>query len=213
LRDIPLVLYGECPENEAGGPVAAQSAASMSRRWLEEFGGLNGLRVSDLVDAGIASRQALFQYTYPTDTWAPHAAFVGHYFPWDGEANAELAREHGFEWALVAPTGNIWKHENLDNAQTGLHDWFRYLKFGYGRATDQVSYRIRRGRITREQGVMAIRKYDGQCPNEYLGVYTEEILRDIGMSLRELIACERRFTNPELFERANGELIRKFEIK
>ena len=41
-------------------------------------------------------------------------------------------------------------YENLDNHQTGIHDYFKFLKFGFGRATDIACLHVRRGRITRE---------------------------------------------------------------
>ena len=51
---IKLIVWGENPQNEYGGPAAAATGNTLTRRWLEEFGGLLGLRVSDLVgQAGI----------------------------------------------------------------------------------------------------------------------------------------------------------------
>ena len=35
-------------------------------------------------------------------------------------------------------------YENLDNHQTGIHDYFKFLKFGFGRTTDLVCMQIRR---------------------------------------------------------------------
>ena len=46
---IPLILWGENSQNEYGGPAAAQENQTLDRAWLEEFGGLLGLRVSDIV--------------------------------------------------------------------------------------------------------------------------------------------------------------------
>ena len=46
---IPLIVWGENSQNEYGGPAAAAEDNVLTRRWLEEFGGLLGLRVSDLV--------------------------------------------------------------------------------------------------------------------------------------------------------------------
>ncbi|NLD98190.1 MAG: N-acetyl sugar amidotransferase, partial [Synergistaceae bacterium] len=46
---VPLIVWGENSQNEYGGPAAAAGNNVLNRRWLEEFGGLLGLRVSDLV--------------------------------------------------------------------------------------------------------------------------------------------------------------------
>ena len=67
----------------------------------------------------------------------------------------------------------------------GLHDYLKYLKFGYGRATDDVSNEIRHGRMTREEGIKLINKYDHVRPSDLdvftreTGVTEEEILESI----------------------------------
>ena len=46
---IPLIVWGENSQNEYGGPLEKSNNKFLDRSWLEEFGGLLGLRVSDLV--------------------------------------------------------------------------------------------------------------------------------------------------------------------
>ena len=48
--NIPILFYGECPENENGGPLEDQDRTVLDRRWMEEYGGLLGLRTNDLSD-------------------------------------------------------------------------------------------------------------------------------------------------------------------
>jgi len=48
IRGIPLVIWGENPQNEYGGPANTQEAFNLDSGWLQEFGGLNGLRVADI---------------------------------------------------------------------------------------------------------------------------------------------------------------------
>src|SRR5688572_12806602 len=47
--NVPLLIWGENSQNEYGGPAAASENNVLDRRWLEEFGGMLGLRVSDVV--------------------------------------------------------------------------------------------------------------------------------------------------------------------
>ena len=47
--NIKLVVWGENSQNEYGGPAASQDSKVLDRQWLEEFGGLLGLRVTDLI--------------------------------------------------------------------------------------------------------------------------------------------------------------------
>ena len=48
--NIPLILWGENSQNEFGGPVGKEKNNILNRKWLEEFGGLIGMRVSDLTN-------------------------------------------------------------------------------------------------------------------------------------------------------------------
>jgi hypothetical protein len=91
-------------------------------------------------------------------------------------------------------------YENLDNFQTGIHDYFKYLKFGFGRATDIASLHIRRGRITREQGVEIVREHDGRYPATYLDKPLAEILEPIGISVAQFDEICDRFTNKSIFK-------------
>ena len=47
--NIKLIIWGENSQNEYGGPWEKINSKILDRKWLEEFGGLNGLRVSDLI--------------------------------------------------------------------------------------------------------------------------------------------------------------------
>ena len=83
---VRLIVWGENPQNEYGGPAAATRSKILDRSWLEEFGGLLGLRVSDLAgQAGIEPRH-LLQYSYPSNEELQRAGvtglFLGYYFPW-----------------------------------------------------------------------------------------------------------------------------------
>jgi hypothetical protein len=95
--------------------------------------------------------------------------------------------------------GSIVNYENLDNHQTGIHDYFKFLKFGFGRATDISCLHIRRGRLSRAEGLDLIRRHDGQFPWTYLGKKLEDILAPLELSLDEFVAICDRFTNKKLF--------------
>jgi hypothetical protein len=56
------------------------------------------------------------------------------------------------------------RHENLDNAQTGLHDHAMYRKYGYGRGCAQISVDIRAGRVTRQHAMAWVAENDGRFP-------------------------------------------------
>ena len=204
---VPLLVWGENPQNEYGGPAAAAEDSVLTRRWLEEFGGLLGLRVSDLIGVDDIDRKHLIQYTYPTDeelaATGVTGIFLGYYIPWDGERNAEIAVEHGFVCFDGPVEGSLVDFENLDNHQTGVHDYFKFLKFGFGRATDQICMKIRRGRLSRADGIALAREHDGKFPATYLGKPLADILSEIDMTVPEFVRICDRFTNKKIFHTDN----------
>jgi N-acetyl sugar amidotransferase len=200
---IPLIVWGENSQHEYGGPAGAAENNVLSRRWLEEFGGLLGLRVTDLIGQEGIERRHLIQYTYPSDDELKSVGvtgiFLGYYLPWDGWGNALYAQAHGFETFPHVIEGSAVNYENLDNVQTGIHDYFKFLKFGFGRATDLVCLQLRRGRLSREDGMRIVKRLDGKFPSTYLGVPLESVLREIEMTEEEFVRVCDLFTNKKLF--------------
>jgi hypothetical protein len=210
---VPLIIWGENSQNEYGGPAAAADNPTLDRRWLEEFGGLLGLRVSDVAGLEGIEPHHLVPYRYPTDDQlravGTTGLFLGHYFPWDGYSNVLIAQAHGFATYQSTVEGSLVSYENLDNHQTGIHDYFKFLKFGFGRATDLACLHIRRGRISRQEGLELVRMHDGKFPWTYLGKPLEQILDPLDISVDDFIDICDRFTNKRIFRTdAAGKLVR-----
>ena len=201
--NVPLIIWGENAQNEYGGPAAAAENNTLTRRWLEEFGGLLGLRVSDLVGQMDIEPKHLIQYTYPTDEELARVGvtglYLGYYMPWDGYSNALVAQGNGFVSYPGLVEGSLVDYENLDNHQTGIHDYFKFLKYGFARATDQACLHVRRGRLSRSEAVDLVRRLDGKFPWTYLGKPIENSLAEIGMTVEAFVRICDRFTNKKLF--------------
>lgn len=210
---VPLIIWGENSQNEYGGPAVASENNVLTRRWLEEFGGMLGLRVSDLIGMeGIEARH-LIPYSYPSDEELMRVGvtgiFLGHYIPWDGYANALIAQANGFKTLTTTVEGSIVNYENLDNHQTGIHDYFKFLKFGFGRASDIACLHLRRGRITRQDALEMVKKHDGKFPWTYLGKPLDKILEPLELTVDEFIKICDRFTNKKVFKiNARNELVK-----
>lgn len=196
---IPVVVYGELAQNEYGaGPKGTEDLTEMTRRWVEEFSGLLGLRVDDVQEMTGATDLEMSFYRFPEPRTAS-AIWMGQYFPWDGYENARIARSRGFETFPGHVEGSLYGYENLDNHATGARDYLRYLKYGYGRATDIASNLIRRGILTREDGVKIARERDGAWPSTCLGRPLEDILTAVGVTEAQFQNAVRDFTNLRLF--------------
>jgi len=158
-------------------------------------------------------KKDLIPYYYPSMEEIKKAKiqslFLGYFFPWSGYENYEYVMKHGFTTYDKWVEGSYENYENLDNFQTGIHDYFKFLKFGWSRATDILSMAIRRKQISRAQAFEIIKERDGKYPSSYLGKSLKQILSHIDMSIEEFDSICDKFTNKEIFLCNNkGELIK-----
>ncbi len=218
--DIKLIIWGENSENENGGPEKNSDFFNeiIQRHdgdWFEEFGGTNGLRSSDLLslwsNEGITELD-LLPYTFPSREEFKKkeilGIFLGHYIPWDGHLNAEFSKKNGLTTYGKWVEGSIVDYENLDNYQMRIHDYFKFLKYGYDRVSDWASLAIRRKRMSRLKAIELSREYGGKYPSEYLGLPLKEVLNYIGMNEIEFKKICEKFTNKKIFKKnSDGSLL------
>lgn len=220
--NIPLIIWGENPDTEYGGPAA--DGACLDRAWLERWANLLGLSVWDLVGVDGIREIDLIPYQVPTDEELASVGvtglYLGYYLPWDGVMNNIISRGHGMRSYDRVIEGSVEDAGNTDDYRMGIHHYFKYLKYGYSRASDIVSQHIRAGRLTREDGVELVRLNDGKFPWTYLGKPLAEILEPLELTVDEFIAICDRYTNRSYFktdEQGNllkdrhGNLIKKDE--
>jgi len=220
--NIPLVIWGENPQQEYGGPIESIKNKHLNRSWLEEFGGLLGNRIQDMIGVDGLTEKDLTPYFYPSDEDIDRVGvvgiFLGHYFFWDARKQLEIVKQHGFSVKEDGPVeGTYTNYENLDEKMHGLHDYLKFVKYGFGRATDHACIDIRNNRLTREKGLELVKEYDGKYPHYSV----DEFIKYSGMSKEEIDEILDSFTNPILFEQdengnfkrdSEGNLIRNFEI-
>lgn len=221
--NIPLVIWGENPQQEYGGPIESVQNKHLNRKWLEEFGGLLGNRIQDMVGVDGLTEKDLTPYFYPSDEDIDRVGvigvFLGHYFFWDARKQLEIVKKYGFVEKEDSPVeGTYTNYENLDEKMHGLHDYLKYVKYGFGRATDHACIDVRNGRITREEGLKLVKQFDGKYPN--YGV--NEFVHYSGMSKEEIDNILDSFTNPILFAQdeqgefikdTQGNLVRNFDFE
>lgn len=201
---IPLILWGENPQMEYGGPEQSLNNSILDQNWMEEFGGLIGFRVSDLIENYNFKSHELEIYEYPKlEDLKKHSIkgiFLGYYERWDSVRNFEIAKNYGFKNYEANLEGCFFNFEKIDNYQHGIHDYFKYLKFGFGRATDQLCHLIRRKKISRDEAIDLSKKLEGKYPLSYMGKPLKKILSKINISEDEFIKICDKFTNKKIFK-------------
>ena len=215
LFQIPVIVWGECPQREYGAGRPEDAALKyFDRRILEEYGSLNGLRVSDLVEIGGVNERDLYLYEYPeaeeVESLELKGIYLDNYFPWNGISNYVIAQSLGFETYTQNILGTIANYENLDNYVHGIHDYLKYLKFGFSRSTDVACNLIRRGLLSRQDAIELVKSNDGVFPAFYMEKSLEDILSAYSISREEFNQVCDDYTNYSLFEQdSQGVLVRR----
>jgi hypothetical protein len=170
---------------------------------------------------GITEKE-LTPYFYPSDDDIERVGvtgiFLGSYFFWDARKQLEIVKKVGFSVKEDGPLeGTYTNYENLDEKLVSLHDYLKFVKYGFGRATDHVNIDIRNGRLTREEGKKLVKEFDGKYPN--FGV--KSFIEYSGLNKVEIDNIIDSFTNPILFKQdisgkfqrdEEGNLIKNFEV-
>jgi N-acetyl sugar amidotransferase len=197
---IPLVIWGENSQFEYGGPASKKDNHFLDRNWLEQFQML-GYRVSDVVHDGI-NLNDIKTFAYPSDSEilavGVTGLFLGYYEKWDSKKNADTALALGWNRNPGGPVEGAFNDiENLDCKWIGgLHDYMKFIKYGYGRATDQLCIEVRAGRMTREDAIENLKQTDeGKVPWKYI----PDFLEYLSITEEEFTATLDRFTNRRLF--------------
>ncbi|MCK9492383.1 MAG: N-acetyl sugar amidotransferase [Sulfurimonas sp.] len=217
---IPLIIWAENSQMEYGGPASSKTKSILDRKWLEEFGGLLGSSVSDMLGVDGLTKRDLSLYTYPDDEEIKEVGvtglFLGYYFKWDLRKILEVSKQNGFVAQDRAVETTYENFENLDCYSNHVHDYLKYLKYGFGRASDNASLDVRLGYISREEAVRLVNRYDGIPPKKAI----KEYLKYTGFSQGEFEKIVNSYINKNIFEKdknnsflrdIDGSLIRKKE--
>ena len=211
---IPLIIWGENPQLEYGQPTNIDTDTILDREWNEKNGGyfLDKIKPKDMTKYGFKTKE-LIPYIYPSDDDIRQIGvtgiFLGSYIKWDLFKQLDFVKELGFSENDEVKEGTYDKWENLDVYFTVFHDYFKFLKYGFGRTTDHASIEIRYERITREQGIELIKKYEGKIPRKYL----DKFLKSADISEQEFHDICDKFTNKEIFLTNEDGSIKKDDEK
>ncbi len=208
---IPLIVFGENPQFEYGGPEQSRDNMIMDRRWRQEFGLMRGLREEDMVDEEITLKD-LQMLQFPTDEEMHDAGvlgtFYGYFYKWDASVHTELVRKLGWKSLPEAPKGSWVDYENCDMRYIDIRERVKYLKYGYGRATDQLNIEIRNGRLERGEALEIAKRLDGEVDENNVVALCEYL----GIDREEYDEVMDSFVNQDLFEKdSNGEWVLRFE--
>ena len=175
-HNVQLIMYGENGEVEYGGDM---KNANVPTREIKDhdkhyFSGLppefwveHGLKEKDLYPFMAPKYSEIFSNK-------TEIHFFGYYKFWDPQENYYYCRENtGFEPNSERSQGTYSKYASLDDEIDGFHYYLSFIKFGIGRATSDTAHEIRDGKITREEGVALVKRYDHEFPTKYYDIFLD----------------------------------------
>lgn len=211
--NIPLVMYGES-NLEYGDPTGSDEEEMTEQRFAMKHDydqiKLAGVSANDLLQNHRLTKNDLQPY-FPIEPElirkvGTSVRYLGHYIKWDPQECYYYAVEHvGFEAAEERSEGTYTKHTELDDKLVPLNFYAMHCKFGIGRAMYDAAQEIRNGKITREEGVRLVQKFDGEYPS----LYFEESLEYLNMSRLEFDATCDSFRSEHLWKlQGNAQVLR-----
>ncbi|MDC8758882.1 N-acetyl sugar amidotransferase [Janthinobacterium fluminis] len=169
-HNVALIMYGENGEVEYGGDMknAHQPTREIKDHDKHYFSGLppefwieHGVSAADLKPFMAPSYESILANQ-------TEIHFLGYYKFWDPQENFYYCRENtGFQPNTERSEGTYSKYASLDDCIDGYHYYLGYIKFGIGRTTSDAAHEIRDSKITREEGVALVKRYDGEFPQKY----------------------------------------------
>ena len=186
-KKIPLVIYGEHGFMDLGGMHSYSDNVEFTQRYrLEHL--LRGYDWQDFLGhegKNSILEKELLGFKFPKDADIKNIGvrglYIANYVKWSGNNNAKVAKQYGFKENEEEFERTYRRISNLDDMhENGIHDYMKYIKFGYGRATDHVIKDIREGVMTREEGIKIVKKMDAIKPKDL-----DRWLKYVGMTENE----------------------------
>ena len=182
--NVKLVMYGE-NQAEAHNKIEETLNPKLDPRHFtvkkfdKENIYLSGLSLKELKENNINEKDLNQYVPIKEDEFLNSRTelyYMSYFKNWSPQSNFYYAKENGkFESNFDRSEGTYTKHSSLDDKTDGQHYYTMYIKFGQGRAMNDVNRDIRDGFLTREEGVALMRKYDGEFPKKYFKDFLEYI--------------------------------------
>ena len=173
---VPLMLWGEHGFTDLAGMHSYNDYVEFTAKYRKEHI-LRGFDWNDFTDDGLQkigkadikeglNAKDLLWANYPSDEDIDEIGVRGihlsNYIKWDVKKQTKIITdEYGWQ-SNEKPFERTYRLiSNLDDIyENGIHDYLKFIKFGYGRATDHACKDIRNGLIDRKKGVEYVLKHD-----------------------------------------------------
>jgi len=217
---VPLILWGEHGFMDLGGMYSYNDLVEFTAKFRLEHA-LRGYDWYDFTDEGLQKlgrpelkeglqTKDLLWAQYPSDEEIDEVEVRGIYLSnfvnWEANEHTKLVMDlYGWRSAQQPFERTYRNISNLDDMhENGIHDYLKFVKFGYGRASDHACKDIRAGIMTREQGIEMVRQYDRVKPRRDL----ERWLNYVNMTEEEFDYICDSFRDPRVWRIEDGQWVK-----
>lgn len=197
---IPLIVWGAHQGVDQVGMFSHLDEVEMTRKYRKEHD-LMGFEAEDLIDEfdGITDVDVA-QFMYPDDKEIERVGvrgiYLSNYIRWDTKAQHEQMIDL-YQYETLEQTRTFDSYNDVDCFNySDVHDYIKFLKYGYGKITDHASREIRLRRMTREQGKILVKEYSCREPKK-LNLF----LNWIGMTKNSFFYILDQHRNPKFWSR------------
>lgn len=212
---VSLIMYGE-NQAEYGNVITENNSPKMNNKFF------SSKTTNSIKLGGLSIKEIMMRYKYKERDFTPYLPleekeiiknkiqvhYLGHYKKWDPQECFYYASDNtGFKPNENRTEGSYSKYSSIDDKIDTFHYYTTLIKFGIGRATYDAAQEIRNDKITREEGVRLVHKYDQEFPQRYF----KDFLNYISINEREFWKIINRFRSKHLWKFSNRK--KKWELK
>lgn len=210
LYNIPLVFYGE-NQAEYGNNIEENNKPTMDLSFFAKETPLNelflgGISAAELIKSHKVNLRDLNPYLpvnySKIQNVGTEVHYLGYYLKWDPQECFYYAAENcGYETNTERTEGSYSKYSSIDDKIDPLHYFTTYIKFGIGRTTYDAAQEIRNRKISREEGIALVNRFDHEFPSRFF----KEILDYMSITEEQFWQVIDNARSPHLWEKRNDQ--------
>ena len=213
---INLIFYGE-NQAEYGNALKENAKPEMDKKFFSTK------KLDDITLGGEKLNKILKKYNFKLNDFKPYIPpsvkelkrkkieqrYLGYYLKWDPQECYYYATKNtGFRPNSERTEGSYSKYSSIDDKIDPFHYYLTYIKFGLGRASYDAAQEIRNDKITREEAINLVKKFDSEFPKKYF----KEFLDYISLREKEFWKIVDKFRSPHLWVKKNNKWTLKQKI-
>jgi N-acetyl sugar amidotransferase len=219
--NIPLILWGEQGYMDLAGMYSYNDFIEFTAKFRLEHA-MRGYDWHDFTDEGLErlgkpelkeglTAKDLKWAQYPgdedLDDVGVRGIYTSNFVRWDSNSHVKLVmNEYGWTPCKDPLERTYRRFSSLDDMHDiGIHDYLKFIKFGYGRGSDHSCHDIREGALTRDEGIEMVRKYDHVKPRKDL----DRWLNYVGMDESEFDQTADTFRDPRVWAIEDGQWVKE----